>query len=286
MVWRRDGAHPPQVCLVARGRYGDWSLPKGKLHPGEHPLAAAVREVAEETGVSARPQLSLPSTRYRVGGGWKRVDYWLMAAMSAAPFHPGPEVDALVWLPAAEAMARLTYPHDALLVRQWQSMPPVTSVVLLVRHAYAGIRGQWSGPDHERPLTAQGVADAQRLCRLLALFAPQQLICASPQRCQQTLLPLTNGTAVVVDPVFDEHNAAPAVVAQRLRDLASAASCTVVCTQGDVIGPALQAVSGEPRYAPVVTDKADGWLLPFAGAMPLRPSRLRVGLSSGQPDPR
>ncbi len=43
-----------EVLLVHRPRYDDWSFAKGKLDPEEHAVAAAVREVAEETGLHVR----------------------------------------------------------------------------------------------------------------------------------------------------------------------------------------------------------------------------------------
>lgn len=60
-LWRHQ-EHPEQdnaagaieVALVHRPRYDDWSLPKGKLDPGETAAIAAVREIAEETGFTAR----------------------------------------------------------------------------------------------------------------------------------------------------------------------------------------------------------------------------------------
>ena len=84
VVWRTgpDGAGV-QICLVHRPRYDDWSLPKGKLEKGEHPLAAAVREVGEETGVRAVPQVRLPGVNYALRDGTpKTVDYWSMRCES------------------------------------------------------------------------------------------------------------------------------------------------------------------------------------------------------------
>ena len=64
VVLRRDA-----VLLVHRPRYDDWSFPKGKLDPGEHVTAAAVREVAEETGLHVRLGVPLSPQRYAVSGG-------------------------------------------------------------------------------------------------------------------------------------------------------------------------------------------------------------------------
>ena len=68
VVARRGG----QVLLVHRPKYDDWSFPKGKLDPGEHVLAAAVREVAEETGLDIRLGPPLSTQRYMAGNGTPR----------------------------------------------------------------------------------------------------------------------------------------------------------------------------------------------------------------------
>ena len=75
VVWR-TGPEGPEVLVVHRPKYDDWSLPKGKQEPGEHLLVTAVREVEEETSV--RPVLGppLPSASYLYRGQDKRVDYW------------------------------------------------------------------------------------------------------------------------------------------------------------------------------------------------------------------
>lgn len=104
-----------EVALIHRRRHDDWTFPKGKLEPGEHVIAAAVREVREETGISPVLGRPLATVRYQVEGRPKRVDYWAApvdAGSSAPPFVPNQEVDALEWLPSPEAATRLTYAHD------------------------------------------------------------------------------------------------------------------------------------------------------------------------------
>ena len=66
VVRRVDGA--PQVLVVHRPKYDDWSLPKGKLNTDEHPLLAAVREVAEETGYATTVGRPLQEIRYLKDG--------------------------------------------------------------------------------------------------------------------------------------------------------------------------------------------------------------------------
>ncbi|MEV5448035.1 NUDIX hydrolase, partial [Streptomyces sp. NPDC052644] len=111
VAWRSTDDGGVEVCLVHRPRYGDWSLPKGKLERGEHPLLAAVREVAEESDVRAVPQVRLPSVRYRSEGRPKLVDYWSMRAVGTGGFQPGTEVDDVCWLDVDAAVERVSYPH-------------------------------------------------------------------------------------------------------------------------------------------------------------------------------
>lgn len=295
VVWR-PGSGPTQghrlVCLVHRPRYDDWSLPKGKLLSGEHPLTAAVREVREETGVRAVPQLPLPPSRYQAEGGQKTVDYWAMAAVPpAGPGTPLPpstsEVDAVAWLPVGVAAGRVTHRRDAELLRQWELTPPVTGVVLLVRHADAGVREGWPAADAQRPLSAHGRAQAAALCRLLDLFAPARLVSAAADRCQSTLSPLARsaGLPVTVDPAFNEEASAGAA-RQAMAHLAGTGEVTVVCSQRAAIPPLLAWLDRQcwpggvaddtGRRSDWPTDKGDGWLLPFSGPTPLAIAPVRL----------
>jgi 8-oxo-dGTP diphosphatase len=109
----RDG----RVAVVHRPRYDDWSLPKGKLDPGESWEDAAVREVEEETGVRASIVGELETSRYVDDKGRdKTVRWYRMEALEEGPFTPDHEVDQLRWLAPQEARALLTYDHDRALV--------------------------------------------------------------------------------------------------------------------------------------------------------------------------
>jgi 8-oxo-dGTP diphosphatase len=104
----RDG----RVAVVHRPKYDDWSLPKGKLDPGESSEEAALREVEEETGLRCELGPELPSIRYQDSKGRpKVVRYWRMAPVEGE-FSPTEEVDELRWLEPPEAAALLTYQRD------------------------------------------------------------------------------------------------------------------------------------------------------------------------------
>jgi 8-oxo-dGTP pyrophosphatase MutT (NUDIX family) len=116
VVVRRDGE--PSVLVVHRPKYDDWSLPKGKLEPGETDEAAAIREVAEEAGLDVRLLGEVGRVRYRdPRGREKEVVYFSMEPVGASRFEPGEEVDEVRWVPVGDAADVLTYPHDAEIVR-------------------------------------------------------------------------------------------------------------------------------------------------------------------------
>jgi 8-oxo-dGTP diphosphatase len=106
-----------KVAVVHRPRYDDWSLPKGKLEPGEGFEEAAVREIEEETGARARVMRELESDRYTDNKGRpKLVRWYLMDVEDRGEFEPDDEVDELRWLEPEEARRLVSYDHDRALL--------------------------------------------------------------------------------------------------------------------------------------------------------------------------
>src|SRR5919107_390513 len=173
-LWRpADGGI--ETALVHRPKYDDWSLPKGKPEEGEHLLETAVREVVEETGLEVVVGRRSVRTEYEVAEGPKRVDYWLMRVAGGA-FEPNDEVDELRWLPVEAACAMVSHAHDrAVLTDLARTDVPRQPAVLLVRHAKAGSKSDWAGPD--------GLLTAERV------------------RCRETLEPLAARTGLDVHPL-------------------------------------------------------------------------------------
>ena len=122
VVWRVGPGLDPEILLVHRPKYDDWSLPKGKVEAGEDDLACALREVAEETALVCEVGTELPAVSYVDGHGHpKTVRYWLMRPKVDAA-EPQNEVDDIRWLPPSDAIDLLTYEHDRNLI---EGLPPL-----------------------------------------------------------------------------------------------------------------------------------------------------------------
>ena len=245
VLWR-PGARGPEVALVHRSRYGDWTLPKGKCEPGEHALETAVREVAEETGVVVVLGRRLRSTRYRRGERPKVVGYWAARPAAAGPlagFVPNNEVDRLDWLPVPAARARLSYAHDADVLDAFVSGPVDTIACILLRHAAAGSKGTWPADDLLRPLDTQGLRDAEILARLLSCYAPRRVLSSAAERCVATVQPYAAraGVAIEIEPALTVSPAGgeppdPMLSARQLiEELVSGPVSAVVCAHGEIL---------------------------------------------------
>jgi len=101
-----------ELAVVYRPKYDDWTLPKGKLEPGESWEQAALREVEEETGLVCELRDELGSVSYTDRHGrLKTVRYWRMEVREGE-LQPNREVSELRWLPPAEAASQLSFDRD------------------------------------------------------------------------------------------------------------------------------------------------------------------------------
>ncbi len=261
VVWRlRDGA--PEVQIIHRPRYDDWTLPKGKLLPGEPDLAAAVREVGEEVGADVAVQRRIGTIKYLVGDARKKVTYWSMR-YRGGEFELNDEVDNVQWLRVGRAYQRLTYNVDRSVMRDFASAPVGDSVIVLVRHAKAGRRAEWRGDDNLRPLDSAGRRQAELLSSLLSFFGPTRIYAADRTRCIQTVEPLAHALnlKVRVEPAFADEAFEPGVdgTATRLMALAKPGKVSVVCSQGFTIPSLIDHVG--PGLRSSDTRKGSWWVL-------------------------
>ena len=109
---------------------------------------------------------------------------------------------------------------------------------LLVRHAHAGQKRHWSGPDAERPLSIRGWAQAEGLLDTLADLHVERLLTSPSLRCRQTLLPLAAALDLDLESVDDLGTDGDV---DRLVELLAARDSdgAVLCTHGEVLGELL-----------------------------------------------
>lgn len=239
VLWRPNGdPSSPEVAIIHRPRYDDWSLPKGKVDPGETEPVTAVREVHEETGYTSHLGRRLVAVSYPVEQGIKKVRYWAARRVDGE-FSPNAEVDELKWLPVTEALNQLEYPYDRKVLRRFAKQPIDTQTVLIVRHGTAGSKSRYKGDDRKRPLDKHGRAQAESLVGVLLAFGGDVLYAADRLRCHQTLEPLAEElrTTICDEPLLTEE-AYPEnrkVARHRILEIAAAGGTPVICTQGKVI---------------------------------------------------
>ncbi len=202
VCWRRvptPAGEQLHVLLIHRTKQRDVSFPKGKLDAGESMPEAAVRETREETGLGVTLGVNLGTIHYELSGGRRKtVQYWAAevtgAAALASTFTPNNEVQALEWVPASAARARLSYRADRELydvfLRLAEHELLDTFSVTLLRHAKAEPRGEGAPVDHLRGLTDAGELQARTLVPILACFGPKRIRSSSARRCLETVAPL------------------------------------------------------------------------------------------------
>jgi 8-oxo-(d)GTP phosphatase len=240
VVWRTLG-DAVDVLLVHRPRYDDWSFPKGKLDEGEHVLAAAVREVAEETGPTIRLGLPLPAQEYDVSGVAKRVYYWAARPANrhedVRDYVPNKEVDRVTWFPLEQARRKLTYRRDGDVLEAFGVGAFRSEPMIVLRHTQALPRGSWPGPDHERRLAPEGEEQAQALVPLLQSYGIERVLSSDAVRCTTSVQPFADaaGLRVEVDHRLSEQGCESSAVSRRMRTLLEKDHPLLLCSHRPVL---------------------------------------------------
>ena len=271
VVLRRRPGRPLEVVVVHRPAYGDWTFPKGKLEAGESERDAAVREVGEETGLHGLLGRELGSTEYVDSlGRPKTVRYWAMGVPEDEPV-PAHEVDEARWLAVADAADRLSYERDRRLLERAAGVAPETALVFLVRHAKAGNRAKWDGPDELRPLTGSGRRQAEALVPALAAHDLAALVSSPYVRCVQTLEPLASACGLPLQ----EHDAlaegGSGSEAIRLLLSVAALGSAALSTHGDVQPEVIESLgdAGVPVNGPRLFQKGSVWEIEVRAGEPV-----------------
>ena len=246
-----------KVLLVHRPRYDDWSFPKGKLDPGEHSTAAAVREVAEETGLHVRLGPPLASQRYENGGGrMKTVFYWtgrVVGDDDVSGYLVNEEIDEVVWVDRDAAYDRLTYPHDRDTLREATKVRRKTQALVVLRHGVARSRKAWRGDDRLRTLVHAGQEQAQSLVPVLSAYAVSRVVTSSSTRCVETVRPFvdTTGWKLELEDGLSEEDSTVASVLRVVDDLAHDDHAAVLCTHRPVLPSVFDALGlDDPQLDP------------------------------------
>ncbi|WP_370943758.1 NUDIX domain-containing protein [Amycolatopsis sp. cg5] len=277
VLWRDTGGEPA-LAVVHRPRYDDWSLPKGKLDPGETIADAAVREIAEETGFRAVLGRYLGQISYPVPVKGrpvpKTVDYFAAEAVEGG-FEPNEEVDELRWLNLADAEDILTRPADVDILKAFASAQARLTTMLFVRHAKAGKRSEWRGDDDLRPLADAGFRQAEGLRKLAPLFGVDRVLAAPRLRCVQTVQGVAEDLALDIrhEVLLSEEGYWPDPVlgVARLLAIAGDGGTPLVSSQGGVIPDVVSALADSDgvelaaaRGGVVPSKKGSLWILSFS----------------------
>jgi 8-oxo-dGTP diphosphatase len=233
----------PEVALVHRPKYDDWSFPKGKVDPGETVPVAAIREVREETGLRVALGRPLRAQRYPVEAGQKVVHYWVGRPAAGADddvdsYQINDEIDDVEWMTVEKARERLTYPHDRATLQQAEDVRHATTPLVILRHASAVGRSAWSDEDGERPLDDTGRAQAVTLAGLLMAYDVRRVITSTSARCTQSVAPYAGLAGIASEQMRllteeeAEEGSVSALATDLLRDLAVP---TVICSHRPVL---------------------------------------------------
>jgi 8-oxo-dGTP diphosphatase len=258
------------VALIHRPRYDDWSIPKGKLNPGEIELEGAVREVNEETGYRVSVGRPLGLLEYLKDGQPKSVRYWAMRSEGGV-FTPTREVDQLRWVSVSEALTILSRGRDRDILARFSDGPVETRAVLLVRHATAGNRSDWTKKDRDRPLDPGGRLQSDALVWLLTRFDIREIYSADLVRCMQTVEPLSKAVGLPVQPQplvsEDVYYGREDEALAFMRSVGAEGTGTAICSQGGVIPDMvgrLASESGYPMPESIPGKKGSVWSLTFS----------------------
>jgi 8-oxo-(d)GTP phosphatase len=244
----------PEVLVVHRPKYDDWSFPKGKRDPDEHVTATAVREIAEETGLDIRlgPPLTLQTyTVYNGEARSKSVHWWsarVVGGDDVDAYRPNDEIDRVAWLPADLARELLTYERDRDLLAELDKVRKRSTPLVVLRHGKATSRKKWDGEDSERPLSELGLFQAEAMVPILGAYGVRRVVSSTSRRCWTTVAPFAEVAELDLEVTrqLSEERSSPRSVERAVHRLLEAGEPTVLCTHRPVLSYVFAALGVRP----------------------------------------
>ena len=268
VLWRRDQDGVLMVALIHRPRYDDWSIPKGKVDPGESHISCAQREILEETGFTSTFGPELGVVVYDVEGVPKVVRYWSAQARSEAVGKPNPEeVDEVEWLTPSAARARLTLDDDRAILDYFLDFGPDTTPLVLLRHAKAVKRGDWDGDDGDRPLDNFGQVQAKRLLQNFLPYAIAEIYSSDAIRCLETVTSMAQvlNVQITISPELSEYRFAthPESAFEYAQLLLHSNQPAVICSHNPILPKLLKKLIGKKNFKELdgKLNPGDSWIL-------------------------
>ena len=229
-----------RVLLVHRPAYDDWSFPKGKLDRGELSVAAAVREVEEETGLRIRLGVPLARQTYPNGARTKIVDYWVGRVVGdhdVSGYLVNSEIDEVVWVDVETAAGLLSYRRDRHTLGEALVTGKATRALVVIRHGQARSRKAWRRDDRLRPLLVKGNAQARAAVPVIDAFGVSHIVTSSSTRCVETVRPYAehSGWDLTCTDGLSEEDATSHSVHEVVDDLLHGGENAVLCTHRPVL---------------------------------------------------
>ena len=204
VIWRPQESGAIEIAVVHRARYGDWSLPKGKLENNETLVACAYREGEEETGLEFFIGPYIGDAEYLVAEGMKRVSYWAARASDRQTvFYANEEVDQLQWWSLEQALDSLTRDSDKEIVAKFMATPYDATPLIMLRHAKALAREEWQGEDEDRPLEQLGQLQAKRMLSVYQGYGLKAIRTSDAVRCYDTVMAMSR--ALEIEPIVTKE---------------------------------------------------------------------------------
>ena len=242
------------VLVVHRTQYGDVTIPKGKVDPGESLPQTAVREIAEETGIQVSLGVPLGVSRYLLANGKEKiVHYWAAKATEKAiqksTFVPNGEIAALEWVSIKKARKYLSYEPDVEILNTFAALVDQditeTFALIVARHGKAQTPG--FGEDSARPLAGRGVEQASALVETVRAYGPKKIVASTALRCVSTVTPLATAIGLEIQRTElisqDAYESGQAQVRKVIGKRVRAGKTAVLCSHGPVIPEMLREIA-------------------------------------------